>query len=129
MISGKELAKLLKVAAPSLSEAAKKGHYCAGHNVKEWVIKSPSGRAIGYKPPESITKVVNESSNTSLTVLNSPNKALSKPNKVISAKNESNWSIGEFATFCGGVGLIIWVSKQLPTYDFSQRGSYPERTS
>lgn len=54
MISGKDLADVLDVAPSTLSEAAKNGHYCAGHNVSEWAVRSPSGRLTGYDVPVGV---------------------------------------------------------------------------
>jgi len=51
LLSGKKLAKILNVAAPTLSEAAKKGYNCAGYPVGEWAEISESGRVQGYDVP------------------------------------------------------------------------------
>jgi len=51
LLSGKKLAKLLDVAAPTLSEATKKGYNCAGYPVGEWADISESGRVHGYDVP------------------------------------------------------------------------------
>lgn len=51
LLSGKELAKILDVSAPTLSEATKKGYNCAGYPVSEWAQISESGRVQGYDVP------------------------------------------------------------------------------
>lgn len=129
MISGKELAKILNVAAPSLSEAAKKGHYCAGHNVQNWVVKSPSGRVIGYTPPSAIAKPIENPATVAIVAPNSPNKDLSEPNKANTLEESSSWSIGEFIILGAGIALLYSAFTNPASYNFSQRGSYPERTS
>ena len=51
LLSGKELAEILDVSAPTLSEATKKGYNCAGYPVSEWAEISESGRVQGYDVP------------------------------------------------------------------------------
>lgn len=51
LLSGKELAKILDVSAPTLSVATKKGYNCAGYPVSEWADISESGRVQGYDVP------------------------------------------------------------------------------
>ena len=51
-INGKELAELLNVSPPSLSQAVKQGHNCGGYPVTDWAVKTDSGRIKGYNVPE-----------------------------------------------------------------------------
>lgn len=54
ILTGTELAELLGVAGPSLSEAAREGYNCAGYPVHEWAVEYKSGRIKGYDVPGAI---------------------------------------------------------------------------
>ncbi|MDR8394070.1 hypothetical protein NC796_23150 [Aliifodinibius sp. S!AR15-10] len=51
-LNGKQLAEILDVAPPTLSEAVKYGYNCGGYPVEEWVLRSNSGRVKGYYVPK-----------------------------------------------------------------------------
>ena len=88
-LNGKRLAEVLKVSAPSLSEAVKKGYNCAGYPVCEWAVETGSGRIKGYKVPkflvsddqQEVDKRANPEDKT-------PEKPNIRPNKEIGAPNK-----------------------------------------
>lgn len=51
-LNGKQLAEVLSVSPPSLSEAVRKGYNCAGYPVVEWAVETESGRVKGFDVPE-----------------------------------------------------------------------------
>jgi hypothetical protein len=53
-LNGKQLAEVLGVSPPSLTEAVKNEYNCGGYPVSEWAIVSDSGRIKGYDVPESL---------------------------------------------------------------------------
>lgn len=81
-LKGQQLAEVLDVSPPSLSQAVKQGYKCGGYPVAEWAICHESGRIKGYEVPESLVsgerkkseKRANPSENT-------PNKPKVNPNK------------------------------------------------
>lgn len=82
LLSGKELAKILDVSAPTLSEAAKKGYNCAGYPVSEWAEISESGRVQGYDVPGFLLLEHQHNQNErSNPEPEEPNKANLAPNK------------------------------------------------
>lgn len=50
-INGKELAELLNVSPPALSQAVRQGRNCGGYPICEWAVKTDSGRIKGYRVP------------------------------------------------------------------------------
>jgi hypothetical protein len=56
MVNGKELAAVLGVTPQTLSGCAKDGHYCAGHDVSQWKVYSPSGFVKGYDVPPEVLR-------------------------------------------------------------------------
>ena len=57
-VSGKQLAELLGVAAPTLSQAVTKHYRCRGYDVGAWAVLSPSGRVQGYDLPLSVAEAL-----------------------------------------------------------------------
>ena len=53
-LNGKQLAEVLGVSAPTVTEAVKNGWNCGGYPVGEWAIESNTGRIKGYDVPEFI---------------------------------------------------------------------------
>jgi hypothetical protein len=53
-LKGKQLAEVLGVTPPTLSEAVKKGYNCMGYPVGDWAIETKSGRVKGFEVPEHI---------------------------------------------------------------------------
>ncbi|MEX0597658.1 MAG: hypothetical protein WD512_14290 [Candidatus Paceibacterota bacterium] len=53
-LKGKQLAEVLGVTSPTLSEAVKKGYNCMGYPVGDWAVESNSGRVKGYEVPQHI---------------------------------------------------------------------------
>lgn len=51
-LNGKQLAEVLGVSAPTITEAVKNGWNCGGYPVGEWAIESKTGRVKGYEVPE-----------------------------------------------------------------------------
>ncbi|MTI87493.1 MAG: hypothetical protein FH748_05945 [Balneolaceae bacterium] len=51
-LNGKQLAEVLGVSAPTITEAVKNGWNCGGYPVGEWAIESNNGRVKGYEVPE-----------------------------------------------------------------------------
>jgi hypothetical protein len=80
-LNGKQLAEVLGVSAPTITEAVKNGWNCGGYPVGEWAIESKNGRVKGYEVPEFLVsgdqkekKRSNpspESTNTALIAANS----------------------------------------------------------
>lgn len=53
-LKGKQLAEVLGVTPPTLSEAVKKGYNCMGFPVGDWAIETKSGRVKGFEVPQHI---------------------------------------------------------------------------
>lgn len=51
-LNGKQLAEVLGVSAPTITEAVKNDWNCGGYPVGEWAIESKTGRVKGYEVPE-----------------------------------------------------------------------------
>src|SRR6056297_3072585 len=83
LTTGKELAQILGVSAPTLSEAAKKGYHCAGYPVIEWAEFSNSGRVEGYHVPEFLLAKKEE------PIKNRPNPKPNTLNKVDKGADEA----------------------------------------
>lgn len=94
LLSGKKLAKLLDVAAPTLSEATKKGYNCAGYPVGEWADISESGRVQGYDVPGFLLlEHQYNHEERSNHEPEEPNKANLAPNKAENIENPQNTSV------------------------------------
>jgi hypothetical protein len=89
-LNGKQLAEVLGVTAPSLSQAAKDGYCCGGYPVVEWAVETNSGRIKGYEVPDFLVSGddkrpenrTNPEENTPNEVNNSPNKDQKPVNQV-----------------------------------------------
>lgn len=80
-LNGKQLAEVLGVAAPSLTEAVKNGYNCAGYPVSEWAIESDTGRIKGYDVPEFLVSKNRETEGRSNPAAIPPNSPTINPNK------------------------------------------------
>lgn len=81
-LNGKQLAEVLDVSPPSLSEAVKKGYNCAGYPVCEWAVETDSGRIKGYEVPEFLVSEDDQKpEKRSNPEENIPNEATMSPNK------------------------------------------------
>lgn len=94
-LNGKQLAEVLNVAPPSLSQAVKQGHNCAGYPVCEWAVETDSGRIKGYEVPEFLVSGDDQKpEKRSNPEKNIPNEATINPNKdqkpVNQAQNVTN---------------------------------------
>ena len=108
LLSGKKLAKILDVSAPTLSEATKKGYNCAGYPVGEWAEISESGRVQGYDVPSFLLLEhqhnQNERSNPKPEEPNKPNLA---PNKGENAeKSQTNAVTNNYSLLPKGENVV-----------------------
>ncbi len=122
-LNGKQLAEVLDVAAPSLSEAVKKRYNCGGYPVYEWAVETDTGRIKGYKVPEFLVsgedqlqeKRQNPTDKTPTQLTNSPNKgkkSRNKPEQIIN--NYSLLPEGEdYVRPAGMVTLPLVIKKAL----------------
>lgn len=87
-LNGKQLAEVLDVAAPSLSEAVKKRYNCGGYPVYEWAVETDTGRIKGYEVPEFLVSGKDQLQEKRQNPIDqTPNKLTISPNK---DKNRSN---------------------------------------
>ncbi|MFH5834261.1 glycine zipper family protein [Halalkalibaculum sp. DA384] len=87
-LNGKQLAEVLDVAAPSLSEAVKKRYNCGGYPVYEWAVETDTGRIKGYEVPEFlVAREYQLQEKRQNPVDKTPNQLTISPNK---GKNRSN---------------------------------------
>jgi len=90
-LNGKQLAEVLDVSAPSLSEAVKKGYNCAGYPVGDWAIETKSGGIKGYEVPEFLVngeaRKLEKRANPEELM---PNEANIRPNKGKKSANQPN---------------------------------------
>lgn len=87
-LNGKQLAEVLDVATPSLSEAVKKRYNCAGYPVYEWAVETNTGRIKGYEVPAFLVSGEDQlPAKRQNPVDEAPNKLTIHPNK---GKNRSN---------------------------------------
>jgi len=56
-----DLAEVLDVSQPTLSEATSEGHKCRNYPVRAWAVFDGSGRVTGYDVPESVVERSNPS--------------------------------------------------------------------
>lgn len=81
-LNGKQLAEVLDVAPPSLSQAVKQGHNCAGYPVCEWAVETDSGRIKGYEVPEFLVSGEDQKTEERANPKKkTPNEANISPNK------------------------------------------------
>lgn len=89
-LNGKQLAEVLNVAPPSLSEAVKNGYNCAGYPVCEWAVETDSGRIKGYEVPEFLVSGEDQKSEKRANPEETqPNKPNISPNKDKSPVNRA----------------------------------------
>lgn len=111
-LNGKQLAEVLDVSAPSLTEAVKKGYNCAGYPVGEWAIESETGRIKGYDVPEFLVSENREAeirSNPAVITPNSPRINPNKGNEIVKEATEiiNNYSLlPEGEDYVRPIGMI-----------------------
>lgn len=89
-LNGKQLAEVLDVSAPSLSEAVKKKYNCAGYPVCKWAVETDSGRIKGYEVPEFLVSGDDQKSEKRVNPeQNVPNEANISPNKGQKSVNQA----------------------------------------
>lgn len=89
-LNGKQLAEVLNVSAPALSEAVKKGYNCAGYPVGEWAEETDSGRIKGYVVPDFLVSEENVTETRLNPIKETSNSPLINLNKVIKAPEEAS---------------------------------------
>lgn len=89
-LNGKQLAEVLDVSAPALSEAVKKDHNCAGYPVGEWAVETDTGRIKGYDVPSFLVSDENITETRPNPIKETPTSTLINPNKVNKAPKEAS---------------------------------------
>lgn len=89
-LNGKQLAEVLNVSAPALSEAVKKGYNCAGYPVGEWAEETDTGRIKGYDVPDFLVSEENVTETRLNPIKETPNSPLINLDKVIKASEEES---------------------------------------
>lgn len=105
-LNGKQLAEVLGVAAPSLTEAVKNGYNCAGYPVGEWAIESDTGRIKGYDVPVFVVSGDNKSETRTNPTVTSPNSSTISPNKGDSIVKEANEIINNYSLLPEGEDYV-----------------------
>jgi hypothetical protein len=106
-LNGKQLAEVLDVAAPSLSEAAKKRHNCGGYPVYEWAVKTDTGRIKGYEVPEFLVSGEDQiPTKRQNPVDERPNKLTIHPNKGKKSANKPEQIINNYSLLPGGEDYV-----------------------
>ena len=86
-LNGKQLAEVLNVSPPSLTEAVKNEYNCGGYPVAEWAIVSDTGRIKGYDVPEYLVsgdhQKPEELANPEEILPNKPNISPNKGQKTV----------------------------------------------
>jgi len=86
-LNGKQLADVLDVSAPTVSDAARKGHNCAGYPVSEWAVETDSGRIKGYDVPEFLVSDATKQNNRPNPAEIAPESPTIRPNKANSVES------------------------------------------
>lgn len=129
-LNGKQLAEVLDVSPPTLSEAVRQGYNCAGHPVEEWVERSNKGHVKGYHVPGFlVAERGNPTKKEPQEAENHPNEANIRPNEGQKPVNKDpyvirhNYSLlpeGEdYVRPIGMIGLNTVVAKAIE-YDTPQ---------
>ena len=105
-LNGKQLAEVLGVAAPSLTEAVKNGYNCAGYPVSEWAIESDTGRIKGYDVPEFIVSEERKEEIRPNPVHTAPNSVKISPNKGDSIVKEATDIINNYSLLPEGEDYV-----------------------
>jgi len=106
-LNGKQLAQVLDVSPPTLSEAVKNGYNCAGYPVGEWAILTDSGRIKGFNVPEFLVSGernhLDDRTNPTEIV---PNKANISPNKGNKPINQPEQAIYNYSLLPEGEDYV-----------------------
>jgi len=106
-LNGKQLAEVLDVAAPSLSEAVKKRYNCAGYPVYEWAVETDSGRIKGYEVPEFLVSgEVQIQEKRQNPIDETPNKLTISPNKDKKSANKPEQIINNYSLLPEGEDYV-----------------------
>ncbi len=97
-LNGKQLAEVLDVAAPSLSEAVKKRYNCAGYPVYEWAVETDTGRIKGYEVPDFLVSGEDQLQEKRQNPIGqTPNKLTIHPNKDQKSANKPEQIINNYS--------------------------------
>lgn len=106
-LNGKQLAQVLNVSPPTLSEAVKNGYNCVGYPVGEWAILTDSGRIKGFDVPEFLVSGernhLDDRPNPTEMV---PNKANISPNKGKNPINQPEQAIYNYSLLPEGEDYV-----------------------
>lgn len=105
-LNGKQLAAVLDVSAPSLSEAVKKGYNCAGYPVSEWAVETDTGRIKGYDVPGFLISENVEAEVRSNPAVIPPNSSTINPNKGESIVKEATEIINNYSLLPEGEDYV-----------------------
>ena len=106
-LNGKQLAEVLDVAAPSLSEAVKKRYNCGGYPVYEWAVETDTGRIKGYEVPEFLVSGEDQiPAKRQNPVDETPNKLTINPNKGKSSTNKPEQIINNYSLLPEGEDYV-----------------------
>ena len=106
-LKGKQLAEVLGVSAPSLSQAVKQGHNCAGYPVSEWAVETDSGRINGYEVPDFIVSGEDqEAIKRENPEQNTPNKPNTNPNEGHKPVNQAQSVIHNYSLLPEGEDYV-----------------------
>jgi hypothetical protein len=106
-LNGKQLAQVLDVSPPTLSEAVKNGYNCAGYPVGDWGILTDSGRIKGFDVPEYLVSGernhLDDRPNPTEIV---PNKGNISPNKGNKPVNQPEQAIYNYSLLPAGEDYV-----------------------
>ncbi|PKD43708.1 hypothetical protein [Rhodohalobacter barkolensis] len=105
-LNGKQLAEVLGVAPPSLTEAVKNGYNCGGYPVSEWAVELPSGRIKGYDVPEFLVSGEFIKETRPNPTENKPNSPSFSPNKGDSIVKEATEIINNYSLLPEGEDYV-----------------------
>jgi len=106
-LNGKQLAEVLDVAAPSLSEAVKKKYNCGGYPVYEWAVETDTGRIKGYEVPAFlISGEAQLPAKRQNPVDETPNKLTISPNKGKKRSNKPEQIINNYSLLPEGEDYV-----------------------
>jgi len=106
-LNGKQLAEVLDVAAPSLSEAVKKRYNCGGYPVYEWAVETDTGRIKGYEVPDFLVSGEDQLSEKRQNPIDeTPNKLTIHPNKGKNRPNKQGQIINNYSLLPEGEDYV-----------------------
>jgi hypothetical protein len=106
-LNGKQLAEVLDVSPPSLTEAVKNEYNCGGYPVSEWAIVSDTGRIKGYDVPESLVSGEHQKPEKRANPQEShPNKLKISPKKSQKVENKAQNAIHNYSLLPEGEDYV-----------------------